>query len=70
MGLLSGFFDLFSKGDAPPEPLVYGAELQCPCGTEHSFLRVETDNLDINNLPQACVDDCKLFINIMPFGGG
>ncbi len=68
MGLLSGFFDLFSKGDAPPEPLVYGAELQCPCGTEHSFLRVETDNLDINNLPQACVDDCKLFINIMPFG--
>lgn len=52
----------------PPEPLVLGAELWCPYGSEHSFLMLERDDIDIENLPQACVDDCKASVNIFPFG--
>ena len=57
--------DFFSK---PPEALVLGAELRCPYGSKHTFLMVETDHIDINNLPKACVDDCKKSLNIEPFG--
>ena len=61
---------LFKKEDssAPPEQLVFGAELKCPCGFKHSFLMLQTGSIDINNLPSACVRDSKAFVNIMPFG--
>lgn len=55
------------KEESPPEPLVLGAELICPfSGT--SYLYVETDNIDINKLPQACVEDSVALYNILPFG--
>lgn len=64
MGFLSWLF----KEEDPPEPLVFGALLQCPHGSKKNYLFVETDNLDIEHLPQAYVDDCKAYKNIMPFG--
>lgn len=57
--------DWFKK---PPEPLVLGAELWCPYGSEHTYLMLERDDIDIDNLPQANVDDCKKSVNIFPFG--
>ncbi|MDE6847446.1 MAG: DUF4280 domain-containing protein [Lachnospiraceae bacterium] len=66
MGIFSWLSELFTE--SPPEPLVLGAELKCPCGTSHSYLYLETDEIDINNLPQANVEDCKAFYNISPFG--
>ncbi len=63
---LTGFVELFKESS--PEPLVLGAELWCPYGSEHSFLMLERDDIDIENLPQACVDDCKASVNIFPFG--
>lgn len=57
--------DRFKK---PPEPLVLGAELWCPYGSEHTYLMLERDDIDIDNLPQANVDDCKKSVNIFPFG--
>ena len=51
-----GLLDWFSgKDNAPPEPLVMGAELKCPYGSSHSYLYLDTDDIDINNLPTACV---------------
>ena len=47
---------------------MFGAELKCPCGFKHSFLIVQTDSIDIDNLPIACVRYSKAFVNIMPFG--
>lgn len=49
-------------------PLVLGAELKCSFGSKHSFLLLEKDDININCLPKACVDDCKALINIRPFG--
>lgn len=66
---LTGFAEFFTgKEEKPPEPLVLGAELKCPWGTSNSYLFVDSDNIDINNLPQAHVDDCIAFYNINPFG--
>lgn len=66
---LTGFAEFFTgKEEKPPEPLVLGAELKCPWGTSYSYLFVDSDNIDINNLPQAHVDDCIAFYNINPFG--
>ncbi|MDE7198620.1 MAG: DUF4280 domain-containing protein [Lachnospiraceae bacterium] len=45
-----------------------GVELKCPWGTSHSYLYVGSDNIDINNLPQAHVEDCIAYYNITPFG--
>lgn len=66
MGLLSWLTG--KKEDAaPPEPLVLGARLRCPySGT--SYLYVESDNIDISRLPQACVDDSVALYNIQSFG--
>ena len=36
--------------------------------SKHSYLIVNTDCIDISNLPQACVLDRKEFENIHPFG--
>ncbi len=62
---LTGFLNF---EESPPEPLVLGAELWCPYGSKHNFLMLETDYIDINNLPKAYVDDCKAFVNIDHFG--
>lgn len=66
MGLFSWLFG--GKEEAPPEPLVFGAELRCPSGTESSYLMLQADSIDISNLPMACVEDSEKFVNIMPFG--
>ncbi len=66
MGWFSWLFG--EKEEKPPEQLVLGAELACPYGTEHSFLIVQSDDMDINGLPEACVLDREKFVNIMPFG--
>lgn len=64
-----GFFDwLFGKEKKPPEPLVLGAKLRCPYGSQDSYLYVDTEDIKINNLPKACVDDTKALFNILPFG--
>ena len=65
MGLLDW---LSGKDNTPPEPLVMGAELKCPYGSSHSYLYLDTDDIDINNLPTACVEDCIAFHNVFPFG--
>lgn len=65
MGFLSW---LFGKENDPPEPLVLGAKLRCPYGDQDSYLMVFSDDIDINNLPKATVDDCRPIINILPFG--
>ncbi len=65
MGLLDW---LSGKDNTPPEPLVMGAELKCPYGSSHSYLYLDTDYMDINNLPTACVEDCIAFHNVFPFG--
>jgi len=62
---LTGFLNF---EESPPEPLVLGAELWCPYGSEHTYLILERDGFDIDNLPQANVDDCKKSVNIFPFG--
>ena len=62
---LTGFLNF---EESPPEPLVLGAELWCPYGSEHTYLILERDGFDIGNLPQANVDDCKKSVNIFPFG--
>ena len=61
---------LFGKEEeeAPAEPLVLGALLQCEYGARPTFLYVEADDIDINALPQACVEDTKAHVNIQPFG--
>ena len=56
MGFLSW---LFGKENDPPEPLVLGAKLRCPYGDQDSYLMVFSDDIDINNLPKATVDDCR-----------
>lgn len=64
-----GFFDwLFGKEKKPPEPLVLGAKLRCPYGSQDSYLYVNSEDIKINNLPKACVDDTKALFNILPFG--
>lgn len=64
-----GFFDwLFGKEKKPPEPLVLGAKLRCPYGSQDSYLYVDSEDIKINNLPKACVDDTKALFNILPFG--
>ena len=62
---LTGFLNF---EESPPEPLVLGAELWCPYGSEHTYLILERDGFDIGNLPQANVEDCKKSVNIFPFG--
>lgn len=66
MGLLSWLFG--EKEEKPPEPLVLGAELECKYGMEHTFLIVQSDDMNINDLPEACVSDREKSVNIMPFG--
>lgn len=51
-----------------PKNLVLGAELVCPCGSSHSYLNLETEEIEIGNLPQATVKDCRPKDNIQPFG--
>ena len=70
MDILSWLFkkEESQESPKPPEQLVFGAELKCPCGFKHSFLIVQTDSIDVDNLPIACVRDSKAFVNIMPFG--
>ena len=64
-----GFFDwLFGKEKKPPEPLVLGAKLRCPYGSQDGYLYVDSEDIKINNLPKACVDDTKALFNILPFG--
>ncbi|GLB24295.1 hypothetical protein LXJ15735_05360 [Lacrimispora xylanolytica] len=64
-----GLFDwLFGKEKKPPEPLVLGAKLRCPYGSQDSYLYVDSQDIKINNLPKACVDDSKALFNILPFG--
>ncbi len=64
-----GWYDwLLGKEKKPPEPLVLGAKLRCPYGSHDSYLYVDSQNIKINNLPKACVEDCKALLNIQPFG--
>ena len=64
-----GWFDwLLGKEKKPPEPLVLGAKLRCPYGSYDSYLYVDSQNIKINNLPKACVEDSKELLNIQPFG--
>lgn len=61
---------LKAKKKAPPEPLVLSAKLRCPNSLhkECSYLWVDADVIDINNLPQANVDDYIPQKNILSFG--
>lgn len=69
MDLLSWLAEVVSGSqNKPAEPLVLGAELKCSCGSSHSYLYLETDGININNLPQANVEDCIAYYNISPFG--
>lgn len=69
MDLWSDFIGwITGEAEKPAEPLVLGAELKCPWGTAHSYLYVDSDDIDINNLPQAHVEDCMANYNIYPFG--
>ena len=69
MDFLSDAIDwLTGESKKPAQPLVLGAELECRWGTSHSYLYVGSDNIDINNLPQAHVEDCIANHNIYPFG--
>ncbi len=64
-----GWFSwLFEEEEDPPEPLVLGAKLRCPYGQYPTYLFVDSPDIDIHGLPQACVDDCKPVLNILPFG--
>ncbi|MBE5981385.1 MAG: DUF4280 domain-containing protein [Paenibacillaceae bacterium] len=56
------------KEEKPPEPLVLGATLSCKYGSQDSYLDLDTIGLDINGLPEACVEDCVVNKNITPFG--
>lgn len=67
MGFMSWLFGK-EEDDAPAEPLVLGALLKCDYGRQMTYLNLETDDIDINTLPQACVEDSKAYINIQPFG--
>ena len=44
MDILSWLFkkEELQESPKPPEQLVLGAELKCPCGFKHSFLIVQT----------------------------
>ena len=48
-------FQLMEEEEVPAEPLVLGALLQCEYGARPTFLYVETDDININALLQACV---------------
>ena len=50
-----------------PGILVLDAELVCPCGTSHSYLNLNTEHLNIADLPQANVTDSVAKYNILPF---
>ncbi|MGC6177217.1 PAAR-like protein [Lacrimispora sp. 38-1] len=45
-----------------------GAKLRCPYGSQDSYLYVDSVGIDVNNLPKACVEDCKALHNIGSFG--
>lgn len=66
MGWFSWLFG--EKAEEPPEPLVLGAKLRCPYGSHDSYLYVESGDIEVNNLPKACVEDCKALYNIQAFG--
>jgi cytidine deaminase len=66
MGWFSWLFG--EKVEEPPEPLVLGAKLRCPYGSHDSYLYVESGDIEVNNLPKACVEDCKALYNIQTFG--
>ena len=43
---LTNVFENTEEEETPPEPLVFGAELKCASGTEHSYLELVTDRTD------------------------
>lgn len=65
-----GWFDFLKKKKAPPEQLVLSAKLRCPNSLHKacSYLWVDADVIDVNNLPQANVDDYIPQKNILSFG--
>lgn len=65
---MNWFSWLFGKEEGPPEPLVLGAKLRCPYGSHDGYLYVDSEDIEVNNLPKACVDDCKALYNIQPLG--
>lgn len=67
MGLFSWMFGE-EEEESPPEPLVLGAKLHCVYGSVDSYLYVDGDDIDVNQLPNACVEDGIAFENIHPFG--
>ncbi len=67
MGIMSWLFGK-EEEEAPAEPLVLGALLKCDYGSQLTFLNLKTDDIDINSLPQACVEDSEKETNIQPFG--
>lgn len=68
MGWFSWLFEKEEEPPEPPETLVLGAKLRCPYGSYDSYLHIDSENIEVNNLPKACVDDCKALYNILPFG--
>lgn len=67
MGWLDWLFGE-EEEESNPEFLVLGAKLKCVYGSTNSYLYVDTDNMNINNLPEACVSDSRALYNILPFG--
>ena len=68
MGWFSWLFGgAADHAEDPPEPLVLGAKLKCPYSSGNSYLYVDTQNIELNNLPEACVEDCVPLKNILPF---
>ena len=56
-----GWFSWLFGGEAgqaedPPEPLVLGAKLKCPYSSGNSYLYVDTQNIELNNLPDKWVN--------------
>lgn len=67
MGWFSWLFGE-KEDDDEAEPLVLGAKLECEYGMHPSYLFVESEDIDLNNLPQACIKDSKALVNVLPFG--
>ena len=51
-----------------PEFLVLGAQLSCTAGDQYSYLFVDTEDIQLDHLPEACVADNEAFVNIFPSG--
>lgn len=67
MGWLDWLFGE-EEEESNPEFLVLGAKLKCVYGSTNSYLYVDSDNMNINHLPEACVSDSQALYNILPFG--